>query len=151
MGLMTNRIQRAVVATALLAGLVSLGMAGTAAAQSKGKSIQTEADWVSYDADASTITVKVRKPGGRVKEKEAAIRKGKEATFDVKPEGSVLTRTSVKINGRKGELQDIPAGKRVNIYWVVDTTKGTKRFARTIDVTLSEEELNERYGFDDEE
>jgi hypothetical protein len=150
MGLMTNRIHRAVVATALLAGLACLGMAGAAAAQSKGKSIQTEADWVSYDAAASTVTVKVRKPGKRVKDKEIAIRKGKEATFDVKPEGSVLTRTSVKINGRRGELQDIPAGKRVNLYWVVDETMGTKRFARTIDVTLSEEELNERYQLEDE-
>jgi hypothetical protein len=147
---MTHRIRRAVVAAALFGAVATLGIAGTASAQGKGKSIQTEADWVKFDAETNTITVKVRKPGARVKPKEVAIRKGQEATFDVKPEGTVLTRTSVKINGRRGELTDIPEGKRVNIYWVVDESKGTKRFARTIDLILSEEELNERYGFDDE-
>jgi len=152
MSLMTNRIHptaRSLGAVVLIAGLAVLGLAVEAAAQSKSKSIQTEAEWVKFDATANTITVKVKKPGSKVKEKDAAIKMGQEATFDVVPEGSVLTRTSVKINGRKGELKDIPPGKTVNIYWVVDEAKGTKRFARTVDVTLSEEELNERYQIED--
>ncbi|MGH0034829.1 MAG: hypothetical protein ACQGVK_07350 [Myxococcota bacterium] len=145
---MTNRIHRVVAVAAFAAAIAALGLAGTASAA--GKSIQTEAEWVSFDSESNTITVKVRKPGKRIKDKEIALRKGKEASFDVKPEGSVLTRTTVKINGRRGELTDIPAGKRLNIYWVVDETKSTKRFARTIDMILSEEELNERYGTEDE-
>jgi len=123
----------------------ALAVAGAAEAQSKGKSIQTEAEWVEFDPEARTVTVKVRKPGRRVRDREIAIKRGDEATFDVKPTGSVLTRTTVKINGRKGELADIPQGKTVNLYWVVDESKGTKRFARSIDLILSEEELNERY------
>ena len=137
---------RRTVAIALAVGLVTAGTAIEASAQAKGKSIQTEAQWVGYDASAATVTVKVRKPGKKVKNKEAALRKGKEATFNVKPEGSVLTRTSVKINGRRGELKDIPEGKTVNLYWIIDESQSTKRFARTIDLILSDEELDERYG-----
>lgn len=143
----TNRIQRALVVAAVVAAFAAV--AGTAAAQGKGKSIQTEADWVKFDPETNTVTVNVRKPGKRVKDKDIALRQGKEASFDVKPTGSVLTRTTVKINGRKGELTDIPEGKRVNIYWIVDESKSTKRFARSIDLILSEEELNERYGVED--
>ncbi|MEN8183034.1 MAG: hypothetical protein ABFS46_10925 [Myxococcota bacterium] len=109
-------------------------------AQSKGKSIQTEADWVSFDATAKTVTVKVLKPG-RGKDAKM-LKKGKQAVFQVKPEGSVLTRTTVKVNGRAGALTDIPEGKRVNIYWQV---KDGEPYARSIDVVFSEEELNERY------
>ena len=74
------------------------------------------------------------------------LKKGKEASFNVIPEGSILKRTSVAINGKKGELKDIPEGKTVNIYWVPDPKDPSKRFARKIDVILSEEELDARYG-----
>ena len=60
----------------------------------------------------------------------------------MKAEGSVLTRTTVKVNGRAGKLTDIPAGKRVNIYW---QPKDGEPYARSIDVTFTEEELNERF------
>ncbi len=149
MSIRIQRSARALGAVALLAAVATVGVAGEAAAQSKGKSVQTEAEWIKFDAEAKNITVKVRKAGKRVKVKEAVIKQGKEATFDVKPEGSVLTRTTVKVNGRRGEIADIPAGKRVNIYWVVDEAKPTKRFARTIDVTFTEEELNERFPEDE--
>jgi hypothetical protein len=134
------------IAVALLAGLLVAGVAGQAAAQKKAKSVQTEATFVKFDAEANTVTVKVKKPGRKVKVKEAMLKRGKEASFDVKPEGSILVRTSVAINGKKGELADIPEGKTVNIYWVVDETKGTKRFARKIDMILSDEELDAMYG-----
>jgi hypothetical protein len=147
MTIATRRIARS--AVALLAVLAVCGLASQAVAEKKSKSVQTEGQWVGFDPDSNTATVKVRKAGGKVKNKEAAIKQGKEATFDVKPEGSVLTRTTVKINGRKGEITDIPEGKTVNIYWIVDETKATKRFARSIDLILSEEELNERYKVED--
>jgi len=120
--------------------LPALG-AGPVLAQSKGKSIQTEADWMSYDADGQTITVKVRKPGKGNDAKK--LKKGKEAVFQVKAEGSVLTKTTVKVNGKAGALTDIPEGKRVLIYWKPGE-KG-EPFARSIDVVFTEEELNERY------
>jgi hypothetical protein len=73
-----------------------------------------------------------------------------DATFNVIPEGSVLTRTSVAINGVKGELKDIPAGKTVLLYWVPDPNKQGAFFARKIDVVFSEEELDEKYGTGEE-
>ena len=51
------------------------------------------------------------------------LKNNKEVTFRVIPKGSVLTRTSVAINGVKGELTDMPAGKRVNVYWLADPNK----------------------------
>lgn len=109
----------------------------------KSKSVQSEAQWIAYDADAQTITVKIKKPGrGKAAKK---LKKNKPATFRVKAEGSVLTKTTVAVNGRKGELVDIPEGKTVNIYWIPDEKDKDGRFARKIDVIFSEEELDERY------
>ena len=61
-----------------------------------------------------------------------------------------MTRTTVKINGLGGELTDIPAGKTVNIYWQPDEKQPGQRWAKMIDVILSEEELEERYKAVDE-
>jgi anti-sigma factor RsiW len=135
-------IQRA--GLSALVAVIALLSAATAIAAG-GNVIQTEANWVKFDPATKTISVKVTKPGARPKNSDAAIVKGKDTQFDVQPEGSVLTRTTVKINGRKGEFADIAEGKRVLIYWIEDAAKSTKRFARSVDVTLSEEELNERY------
>jgi len=74
------------------------------------------------------------------------LKKNKQATFEVKAEGSVLTRTTVAINGLKAELTDLPEGKRVNIYWRV-MDDGTM-FARKIDAIMSEEEFDAKYGTD---
>jgi hypothetical protein len=73
------------------------------------------------------------------------VKNGKEATFNVIPTGSVLTRTSVAVNGVKGEMTDLRPGKKILIYWVEDEKKKGELFARKIDVVLSEEELNKRY------
>lgn len=116
-----------------------------ASAQTRSKSVQTEAEWVGFDATANTITVKVTKNRGGRPPKGLEVRGGEEAVFKVKPEGSVLTKTTVSINGQAGELTDIPEGKTVNVYWVADTADAKKRFARKVDVILSEEELEERY------
>jgi hypothetical protein len=92
------------------------------------------------------VTVKVRKPG---RGKDAKLlKRNKEAVFAVKPEGSVLTRTTVSINGVKGEITDIPEGKTVNVYWRPDEKDPSILRARKIDVFLSDEELDEMYGVD---
>ena len=122
--------------------LLAVALGSSAQAQPKSKSVQTEAEWLSFDAESSTVTVKVKKPGRGKAAK--GLRRGKEATFKVKPEGSVMTRTTVAVNGRKGELADIPKGKTVNIYWIPDDKDQEARFARKIDVIFSEAELEAR-------
>lgn len=129
------------VATFALAFVVSV--AGVAEA-AKSKSTQNEAEWIAFDAAAKTVTVKITKKGKGPN--KSLLKARKEATFNVKPEGSVLTRTTVAINGMKAELQDIPEGKTVLIYWVPDETKDGEYFARKIDAILSEEELDAKYG-----
>jgi hypothetical protein len=137
------RIQRAgrMFAAAALAVAGVLAAGSPAAAQ--GKMNRIEADWVSYDPAAQTVKVKVYKvrEGPQAKELKA----GQETSFTVKAEGSILSRTSVKVNGKAGKLTDINAGKRVILYWMPDEADKAARFARTIDVTFSDEELDERY------
>jgi hypothetical protein len=112
-------------------------------ARAADKTTQTEARWMGYDAATKTVKVKVDKPGkGPNKDK---LKRNQEVTFRVVPEGSVLKRTSVAINGMKGELTDIPADKRVNVYWLPDPENKDGYFARKIDVVLSDEELDKRY------
>lgn len=139
---MRVRGARITVALGAAAFLLVAGFVPNAHAQTKSKSVQTEAKWISFDAAANTITVKVTKPGRGKAAK--GLRRGKEASFRVKPEGSVLTRTTVAVNGRKAEITDIPAGKTVNIYWLPDDQDKEARFARKIDVIFSEEELDAR-------
>jgi hypothetical protein len=139
-----------VVLGALLGGLLIVGLAPEANAEKKHKSVQTEAKWVSFDAEAKQVTIKVVKPG-KIKDKKLKkeFKKGKKVTLDVTPEGSIMTRTTVAVNGMKSEIEKIPVGKRVYVYWVVDDSKPSGRFARKIDVIFSAEELAERYGFKD--
>lgn len=108
------------------------------------KSTRNEAEWIKYDTAAKTVTLKIKKAG--LGPGAAALKVGQQVVFNVKPEGSVLTRTSVAVNGKKGELTDIPSGKTVLVYWVPDATDAKARFARKIDVILSEQELDEKYG-----
>jgi hypothetical protein len=130
--------------------LVATGAAFTFAAVLLGapagaaeKTTQTEARWIAYDAASKSVKVKVDKPGkGPNKDK---LKRNQEVSFRVVPEGSVLVRTSVAINGVKGELTDIPADKKVNVYWLPDPENKDGYFARKIDVVLSEEELDKRY------
>jgi hypothetical protein len=128
-----------------VAGLACAAALALAAgpARAADKTTQTEARWMSYDAATKTVKVKVDKPGkGPNKGK---LKRNQEVTFRVVPEGSVLKRTSVAINGMKGELTDIPADKRVNVYWLPDPENKDGFFARKIDVVLSDEELDKRY------
>ena len=140
-GAFRRRLAPLAAAAAACALAVALPIA--ASAQSKTKSVQTEAEWISFDAEARTITVKVTKVG-QGKQARKMLKKNKPATFAVKPEGSVLTRTTVSINGKKGELSDPNEGNSVNIYWRPQED-GTM-FARKIDVFLSGDELEAKYG-----
>jgi hypothetical protein len=130
----------------LAAAGVAFGFAAAlagASAEAAEKTTQTEARWIAYDAASKSVKVKVDKPGkGPNKDK---LKRNQEVSFRVVAEGSVLVRTSVAINGVKGELTDIPADKKVNVYWLPDPENKDGYFARKIDVVLSEEELDKRY------
>jgi len=120
--------------------------ASPALAQTKGKTVQSEGEWIAFEPATSTAKVKVTEPAqGGNPPKGLELKSGQEGVFKVKPEGSVLTRTTVKIRGRKAELADIPAGKTVIVYWQQDEADASARFARSIDVILSEAELEEMY------
>jgi hypothetical protein len=119
------------------------------AAEDKAKSTQSEGKWIKFDSAANTVTIKITKEGKGAKPPEALkVKKGRDAVFKVKPTGSVLTKTSVAINGKKGDITDIPEGKTVNVYWIPDESDPKSRFARKIDVILSDEELDAKYGVD---
>jgi hypothetical protein len=141
---MPIRIERFAARSAAAALAFAFAAAFAAGAQAEGKSVQTEAEWIRYDPAAKTVTVKVVKPG---RGKDARLlKRSREAVFAVKPEGSVLTRTTVAINGVKGELADIPAGKTVNVYWRPDEEDPSILRARKIDVIMSDAELDAKYG-----
>jgi hypothetical protein len=74
---------------------------------------------VAADAAAKTIVVS---------------EKGKELTYSVTPEGSVLTRTTVTLNGKASPFSALAPGMPVIVYWKPDTADATKRYARKIDV-----------------
>jgi hypothetical protein len=136
---------------ALAAAVAACLFAASAAtaADDKAKSTQSEGKWVKFDSAANTVTIKITKEGkGAKPPADLKVKKGRDATFKVNPTGSVLSRTSVAINGKKGEITDIPEGKTVNVYWVQDQGDPKSRFARKIDVILSDEELDAKYGVD---
>jgi len=135
-------------ASRVVGSLIAVGLlvfvAAPGALAKEAKSTRNEAEWVKYDAAAKTVELKIKKlgdgPGA------SSLKVGQGAVFAVQPEGSVLSRTSVAINGKKGALTDIPVGKTVIVYWVPDAKDPKARFARKIDVILSEAELDEKYG-----
>jgi len=131
------------VAAAVVAGLFAAATASDALAAEQ-KSTRNEAEWITYDAAAKTVTLKIKKAG--LGPGAASLKVGQQTVFNVQPEGTVLTRTSVAVNGKKGALTDIKPGKTVLIYWIPDAKDSKARFARKIDVILSEQELDERYG-----
>lgn len=146
---------RNLIVAALVGALAVAGFAAaTRAAEGDQKSVQNEATFVKFDEATSTVTVKITKQGkgnkDLMKQFDSQVKSGKEATFNVIPTGSVLTRTSVAINGVKGEMKDLKPGKTIQIYWLEDPKKKGQLFARKIDVTLSEDELNRKYEVQDD-
>ena len=130
----------ATVAVAFLA----TSLAASSAEAKTVKSTQTEAKFISYDAESKTISVKVLKPGKRPKNEKLKLAKGKPATFKVKPDGSILVRTSVTANGQRSSIEEIPEDKTLNVYWIPDESDPDVRYAKKIDMIWTDEELEER-------
>lgn len=126
----------------LLAGLALTPE--TAHAEKQAKSTKTEAKFVSYDDSTKTMTVKVLKAGSRPKNKKLSMKTGKTATFKIKTEGSILVKTSVTADGMRSSIDEIPADKTLNIYWVPDEKDPDVRFARKVDMVYTDEELEAR-------
>jgi len=111
---------------------------GTAPSQAGPKQTQTEATFLSHDADAHTITVEVRKPGRGKVPKALRLERGEEASFNVKESGSVLTSTIVKSKeGTRMTFEDLTPGVKVFVFWVPDEKENAGRFARSIAVYVA--------------
>lgn len=136
------------VGLALVALALTPVLIADSALAKKNKSVASGAKWIAFDPGSNTVKVKITSKGRGntklVKKYKKDFKKGKEVTFNVVPTGSILKRTSVAINGMKGEMTDIAANKQVVIYWVEDPNKDGELFARKIDVVLSEEEWEAR-------
>ena len=89
---MSIRVKRALIAVAALAVVLTAFSACPAHAQKKAKVKQVQGQYLSFDEATSTIKVK---------------EKGKEQVYTVKPEGSILTRTAVKINGHGAKITEL--------------------------------------------
>ncbi len=119
-----------------------------AAAEPKSKQIETEAVFKSFDPSAKTISVTVIKPGKNAPGLDK-LKKGKEASFNVADEGSVLTRTTVKLlTGQAATFAELEAGKKVKIFWIPDEKKKGERFARSVSIFKPAEETGEDAGDD---
>jgi hypothetical protein len=119
--------------------LLAAGFAQVAPAKTAARSIRTQGEFIAYDAAGPHVVVRVRKPGRGAAAR--GLEPGAAAKFAVKPEGSVLKRTSVAIYGRTAQLGEIEPGRTVNVYWRPDESDPTLRMARKIDVIIPAEEL----------
>ena len=111
-----------------VAALVAFGFAAPTHAANEVKSERSNGKLVSYDAAAQTIVVKEG---------------GKEQPYQVKAEGSVLTRTTVTMNGKVAKFDDVKPGMVVIVYWKPDPADATRRNARKMDVPKIPKELQE--------
>lgn len=126
---------------ASLAALGLLALLGTAPAEARQKQTQTEATFVSYDADAHMITVEVRRTGrgrGPKLPPQLRLKRGEQVTFNVKESGSVLTATIVKSKeGTRMTFEELKPGVKVFVFWVPDEKDDNARFARSISVYVA--------------
>jgi len=124
-----------------LGALGLLALLGTAPAEARQKQTQSEATFLSYDADAQTITVKVRRTGrgrGPKLPPQLQLKRGEEATFNVKEGGSVLSSTIVKSQeGTRMTFEELKPGVKVFVFWVPDEKDEDARFARSISVYVA--------------
>ena len=110
----------------LLGGVLLLAVVSPVAAQVKSKVKRDNGRFIAFDSEAQTVTVKV---------------KGRDTVFQVKAEGSVLSRTTVSMNASPGKLGDLPSRAPVIVYWVPCDDKGANckekdarlKYARKID------------------
>lgn len=132
-----------VVSLVALIGFVFL-FAPFEAEAGKAKSIKTEAFFVSLDPETNVMEVKVKKTGKKPKNKKLKLKVGKPASFNVKPEGSVLKRTTVALDGQRVDIGEIDTNQFLFIYWVPDEKNPDERFARKIDLVLTDEQMDAR-------
>jgi hypothetical protein len=126
---MSSSVKRAL--TTVAAVLFVLAVVGVESAEAqKAKPKRVQGQFISFDAASSTVKIKER---------------GREVEYTVKPEGSILTRTSVKINGHGATVADLKPEMRLFLYWIPDEKDAKKKFARTIDVPNVPEELQEEF------
>ena len=113
-----------------LAALAAVGwlLAAAAAQAAETKTERATGRLVSADAGAKTVVVKEN---------------GKEQTYGVTPEGSVLTRTTVTMNGKAAPFSELKPGMIVIVYWKPDEADPSKRYARKIDVPKIPKEFQE--------
>ncbi len=127
---------------ALSAALCLLASFGPAPAEAgRSKQTQTEATFLSWDDEAHTITVKVRRTGrgkGPKLPKHLRVKRGQEVTFNVKETGSVLTSTIVKSKqGTRMGFEDLKPGSKVFVFWAPDEKDENARFARSISIYVA--------------
>jgi hypothetical protein len=101
-----------------VAALVAFAVAAPVRAE-ESKSERSNGKFVSYDAAAQSVVVKEN---------------GKDQAYQVKAEGSVLTRTTLTMNGKVAKFDDLRPGMIAIVYWKPDAADATKRLARKIDV-----------------
>jgi hypothetical protein len=130
MQIWSRRSARGVLAAALVGVLASLAGA-TASAEEAAKTERSNGRVVSYDKDKATLTIKD---------------KGKEETFHVTAEGSVLTRTTVTMNARPAKLDDLKPNAVVVVYWRQNATTPDQKDARKIDMPNIPEGLESEDG-----
>lgn len=118
-----------------------LALLGTVPAEARQRQTQTEATFLAYDAASHTITVEVRRTGrgkGPKLPPELLLKRGEQATFNVKEDGSVLTATVVKSEqGTRMAFPQLKPGVKVLVYWVPDEKNANARFARSISVYVA--------------
>lgn len=135
-------VLRLISLVALVGFVFVLAPAGASAAKSQ--SIKTEAFFISLDTENNVMEVKVKKTGKRPKNKKLKLKTGKKATFNVKPEGSVLKRTTVALEGQRVDINEIEPNQFLFIYWVPDEKNPDERFARKVDLVLTDEQMDAR-------
>ena len=117
MQIWSRRCARGAFAAALAAVLAAFPVAPASAEEAKTE--RSNGRVVSYDKDKATLTIKD---------------KGKEMSFHVTAEGSVLTRTTVTQNARPAKLDDIKPNAVVVVYWRQNASNPDQKDARKIDM-----------------
>jgi hypothetical protein len=120
--------QRALRRSAGLVAIVAVALVAAPARAAETKSERATGKLVSYDAATPAIVVKEG---------------GKDQTYHVKPEGSVLTRTTLTMNGKVAKFDELKPGMIAIVYWKPDPADAAKRVARKVDVPKIPREFQE--------
>jgi len=124
MQIWSRRCARGAFAAALVALVAAFAVAPASAEETKTE--RSNGRVVAYDKDKATLTIKD---------------KGKETTFHVTAEGSVLTRTTVTQNARPAKLDDIKPNAIAVVYWRQNAGNAEQKDARKIDLPNVPEDL----------